>query len=88
MTTTNLSAPDISCGGCANAIQRALSGLPGISDVAVDVANKTVTVQHDAQTASKDAIVGALDRAGFPATDVASGANSAQTDTAPPSCHI
>lgn len=77
MITTTLSAPDISCGGCANAIRRALAGLSGVTDVAVDIDQKTVSVQHDAQTASKDAIIGALDRAGFPATDVASGANSA-----------
>lgn len=84
MTTTNLSAPDISCGGCANAIRRALTGLPGISNVTVDVAQKMVSVQHDAATAPREAIIGALDRAGFPATDAVPDTNDAQTR---PACH-
>ena len=68
MTTINLSAPDISCGGCANAIRRALTNLNGVNEVTVDVATKTVTVQYEESTASRDGVVAALDRAGFPAT--------------------
>jgi copper chaperone len=64
-TTTTLSAPDIHCGGCANAIKNALGKTPGVSDVAVDVDAKTVTVTHDAPVA---ALTDALDRIGFPAT--------------------
>ncbi|MES2462696.1 MAG: heavy metal-associated domain-containing protein, partial [Armatimonadota bacterium] len=48
-TTSNstFSAPDISCGGCANAIRRSLGTVPGIKDINVDVEAKTVTVTQD-----------------------------------------
>ncbi len=67
-STTTFSAPDIMCGGCANAIQKALAPLPGVSSIEVDVSRKTVTVTHD-QTASHQAVAAALDRAGFPVTE-------------------
>ena len=63
--TTTFSAPDIECDGCANAIKKALGRVDGISDIAVDVDQKTVTVAGDAPT---DTVVAALDKAGFPAT--------------------
>lgn len=67
-TSTTLTAPDIVCNGCANAIQKALGALPGVADVAVDIDTKAVSVTHDAAT-DRAAIVAALDDAGFPVTD-------------------
>ena len=64
--TTTVNAPDISCGGCANAIKRALGAVPGVSAVEVDVASKTVTVTHDDQVAQRTEIAETLDHAGFP----------------------
>ena len=64
-TTSSFRSPDIECDGCARAIQKALGQVPGISKVAVDVENKTVTVTHD-NRAPRPAVVAALDRAGFP----------------------
>lgn len=63
--TTTFSAPDIECGGCANAIKNALGKVSGISTIAVDIEKKTVTVAHDT---SNESILAALDKAGFPAT--------------------
>ena len=65
-TTTTLTAPDIVCGGCANAIKKAVGAVPGVSAVAVNVDTKIVTVDHDARSAPREAIVSALDTAGFP----------------------
>ena len=65
-TTTTVTAPDIVCGGCANAIKNALGRVPGVSEVAVDVDSKQVTVKHDEQKAPRTAITQALDKAGFP----------------------
>jgi copper chaperone CopZ len=62
---TTTKAPDIVCDGCANAIKKALSKLPGVTEVEVAVPTKQVTVSHDASVSS-DAIRDALDRAGFP----------------------
>jgi copper chaperone CopZ len=68
-TTSTFSAPDISCGGCANAIRRALGSLPDIHDIAVDVEAKTVTLTQD-ESGDPQTILAALDRAGFPATQI------------------
>ena len=64
MKTTTFSVPDIRCGGCASAIEKALGSTEGVSQVSVDVAAKTVTVTHD-QKATPEAIALTLDRAGF-----------------------
>jgi copper chaperone len=37
----------MSCEHCVKAITKAVSTLPGVSDVAVDLKAKTVTVEHD-----------------------------------------
>lgn len=63
--TTTFSAPDIECGGCANAIKKALGKVQGVSTIAVDIDKKTVTVDYGGST---DVIIAALDKAGFPAT--------------------
>ncbi len=67
LRTTKLTAPDIVCGGCANAIKKAVGGLGGVRQVDVDVDAKIVTVTHG-EEASREAIVDALDRAGFTAS--------------------
>lgn len=66
MATTTLTAPDIMCDGCANAIKKAVGTLPGVSGVDVNIDTKQVTVTHDATIAPQAAITGALDDAGFP----------------------
>jgi copper chaperone len=68
MTQTKLIAPDISCGGCANSIKNALRRLDGVNDVQVDVPTRTVTVEYDEERVSRQTVVGALDKAGFPAS--------------------
>jgi copper chaperone len=63
--TTTVTAPDITCGGCANAIKNALGRVDGVSGVDVDVATKQVTVRHESSI-GRDRIVNVLDQAGFP----------------------
>ena len=63
---TTITAPDIVCGGCSNAIKNALGRVEGISGVQVDVESKRVSVDH-ASTVSREEIVRVLDDAGFPA---------------------
>ena len=70
MTQNILKAPDIECDGCANAIKKALGNVPGVSGVDVDIDRKEVTVTRDENTTGAAAILAALDRAGFPATEV------------------
>ena len=63
---TSVTAPEITCGGCAASIKKALGNVAGVAEVEVDVASKKVTVQHD-ENVTRDAIADALDRAGFSA---------------------
>jgi copper chaperone len=62
--TTTVTAPDITCGGCANAIKNAFGRVEGVDQVDVDVATKQVTVHG---TVDKDRVLDVLDKAGFPA---------------------
>lgn len=64
--TTTVTAPDITCGGCANAIKNAFGRVEGIQQVDVDVASKQVTVRHG-NVVDKSSIIDVLDKAGFPA---------------------
>jgi copper chaperone len=66
--TTTVTAPDITCGGCANAIKNAFGRVDGVGEVEVDIATKQVTVRHG-ENVDKDKIVDVLDKAGFPATE-------------------
>ena len=65
--TTTVTAPDITCGGCANAIKNAFGRVDGIEQVDVDVTTKQVTVRH-AENVGKAKIIDVLDNAGFPAS--------------------
>lgn len=65
--TTIVTAPDITCGGCANAIKNAFGRVEGVGEVDVNVATKQVTVKHE-PSIDRDRIVDVLDQAGFPAT--------------------
>lgn len=59
-------APDITCGGCASAIRKALGSVDGVNEVEVNVESKTITVDH-ASTVNREQIIETLERAGFPA---------------------
>lgn len=65
MQTTTLTAPDIECGGCAAAIQKALGKIAGVTDTTVDIETKRVTISHNAEV-TRETLAAALDRAGFP----------------------
>lgn len=80
---TTLSAPDIMCGGCANAIRKAVGSVAGVEDVSVDIASKSVAVRHSTAV-GEDSLAAALDRAGFPATVQA--ASAAKAISPPASC--
>ena len=64
---TTVTAPDIVCGGCANAIKNAFGRVDGVSKVDVDVATKRVSVDHESSI-MRDDIIRVLEDAGFPAS--------------------
>ena len=42
-------ATQMSCGGCANKVKKLLTGVDGVTDVAVNLESKIVTVNYDSQ---------------------------------------
>lgn len=59
--TTTYSVPGMSCGHCVEAITGEVGKVEGVTDVSVDLDTKLVTVAGG----DHDAIVAAIDEAGF-----------------------
>jgi len=58
----------------AQAVQRRLTGLPGVTSARANVVTGSVTVTYDPQAISGDDLVGALAESGYVARDIADGA--------------
>jgi copper chaperone CopZ len=57
-----LAVSGMTCGGCANAVRRALTRVPGVAGAEVDLAQGRATVQGSAPA---DALVAAVAAAGY-----------------------
>jgi copper chaperone len=62
---TLLSIPDMSCDHCKAAVTAALTAVPGVASVAVNLDRQTAEVTGDSPLA---ALLSALDKAGYPAS--------------------
>lgn len=65
MSTIELHVQDMSCGACVKHVSEALSTLPGVEAVEVDLQTGRVSVRGSADVA---ALITALDEAGYSAT--------------------
>jgi copper chaperone len=65
-----LSIPDMSCGHCKAAVERALADVPGTGTIIVDLAAQAATVSGSPDPAP---LLAALHSAGYPATVVQDG---------------
>lgn len=65
MTTTTISVPDISCGHCKSSIEGAVSALPGVEKVEVNIEPKTVDVSFDDAQVGLEQIVEAIEEQGY-----------------------
>lgn len=63
MSTITYNVPDISCNHCKQAIEGEVTQVQGVASVEVDVEAKTVTVV--AEPLDEQAIVAAIDEAGY-----------------------
>jgi copper chaperone CopZ len=61
--TLTLSVPGMTCGHCEAAVKQEVGGVPGVASVAVDLETKDVVVAGNGL--DRDAIVAAIDEAGF-----------------------
>ena len=63
MNTLTLSVPGMTCGHCEASVKHEVGAVAGVSDVAVDLDTKDVRVTGS--ELDRDAIVAAIDEAGF-----------------------
>ena len=61
--TLTLSVPGMTCGHCEAAVKQEVGGVPGVSGVDVDLDTKDVVVSGT--DLDRDAVVAAIDEAGF-----------------------
>ncbi|MEW6323246.1 MAG: heavy-metal-associated domain-containing protein [Acidobacteriota bacterium] len=55
----------MTCGGCENAVKRALGTLPGVSEISASHVANEVTLRHDPELASLDAIRRKIESLGY-----------------------
>lgn len=67
----SLAVPDMHCGGCMRKVERALLAVSGVAAARSNLSEKRVTVVTSGKSVDVEALIGALDRIGFPATILA-----------------
>jgi copper chaperone len=60
-----LTVKGMSCGGCENAVTRAVSLVDGVSNVTASHRDERVTLDYDPAKATREAIEQAINRAGY-----------------------
>ena len=78
--TVRLDVASMSCASCVGRVDAALASVPGVVEVAVNLASETATVTYAEGAASVDDLLRAAREAGYPATPADAGAE-ARTDT-------
>lgn len=65
--TKTYSVPDVSCGHCKMAIERAVGAMDGVDRVEVDVERKSVSIDFDETVTNEEAILATMKEEGYPA---------------------
>lgn len=65
--TKTYSVPDVSCGHCKMAIERAVGAMAGVDRVEVDVERKSVSIDFDETVTNEEAILATMKEEGYPA---------------------
>lgn len=65
MAKSVINVDGMACEHCVKAITNAVGALSGVSSVSVDLAAKTVTVDHDPEQASVDKIKAEIEDQGY-----------------------
>ncbi len=68
MTTSTLSVKGMTCGACARRVEKAVKGLDGVQQVAVDLAQGQVSVEHDEQRSGRASVAEAIRKSGYEVT--------------------
>lgn len=67
VASVSLSVQGLSCASCVGRVERALAAVPGVSDVAVNLATETAQIHYSALDVSVEALARASTDAGYPA---------------------
>lgn len=67
METVELKVEGMDCEGCVKSVTRMLSGVPGVREVQVSLAQASAKVTYDPAQASVAAMKKAVERAGYKA---------------------
>jgi copper chaperone len=65
--TREFAVAGMHCGGCVRSVTGAINQVPGVKRVDVSLEKKAAMVEYDAATVEPDAIVKAIEGAGFEA---------------------
>lgn len=68
MATTVVKVGGMSCQGCVKSVTKVLQDLPGISQAEVSLERNEASVVYDEAVASREAMLRAIDAAGFEAS--------------------
>jgi copper chaperone len=63
-----LKVDGMTCQGCVRSVTKKLSGMAGVSDVAVDLAAGNATVGYDPSTTKASDLIAAVEQIGFHAS--------------------
>ena len=65
MKTAKLNVEGMSCEHCVKAVTTAVSALPSVTSVTVDLSTKSVTLEHDPEKATIENIIAAIEDQGY-----------------------
>ena len=65
MQTEHINVSGMTCGGCTNAVTRALRAIPGVSDVNVSLSPGQATVRYDESVTTPNQLQLAVTGAGY-----------------------
>lgn len=68
-TTSTLKVDGMKCQNCANRVEKTVSSLPGVYDVAVDLDAKTVALTYDSAQINRSSLAAAIDNLGYKVAD-------------------
>lgn len=68
MATIKLNVAGMTCGGCVKSVTRVLEALDGVETAQVDLASASAEVAYDPAKVSTDALLEAVEDAGYDAS--------------------
>lgn len=65
LMSASMKLSGMSCASCANHVERALRGTPGVTEASVNLAAESARVQYDPERTTVEELQQAVERAGY-----------------------